>query len=512
MCHRRARYLALACPPRTSVPASPERARSARARPQCPSEAGRGSAARPYCAAGASDYAKRVMNKERITHACASGFDQVIADLENLVRIPSVSADSFDQEQVERSARAVAELFAAAGLDSVDILRVSTEDGISGRPAVVGHKEGPKGAPHVLLYAHHDVQPPGDTSTWESEPFEPTIRGERMYGRGTGDDKAGVVAHLGALRAWGDDLPVSLTVFIEGEEEIGSPSFVTFLETYRERLAADVIIVADSSNWAVGTPSVTTSLRGVVSAEVSVKVAEHAVHSGMFGGPFLDAVTSMCRLIATLHDDDGAPAVQGLHSYDHAQVEYPEENLRAEAGLVDSLELSGRGSLASRLWTQPAITTIGMDVTSVEKSSNTAIPQCTAMLSLRVAPGQDPQEAAGALREHLLSHAPRGAEVEVKITETGPAYLAAEGTKGIEALRWALADAWDNEPKDIGVGGSIPFIGDLQRVFPEADVLVTGVEDPNTKAHSENESVHLGELQKVITAEALLLGRLGGVF
>lgn len=451
------------------------------------------------------------MNKETITQATASGFDRVIDDLKNLVRIPSVSADSFDQEQVERSARAVAELFAEAGLDTVDILRVTAPDGTAGRPAVVGHKEGPEGAPHILLYAHHDVQPPGEASTWKTEPFEPTTIGERMYGRGAADDKAGIVAHLGALRAWGEDLPVSLTVFIEGEEEIGSPSFVTFLETYRERLAADVIIVADSSNWAVGTPSVTTSLRGVVSADVTVTVADHAVHSGMFGGPFLDAVTSMCRLIATLHDDDGAPAVEGLKGYDHAQVDYPEENLRSEAGLVDTLELSGRGSLASRLWTQPAITTIGMDVTSVEKSSNTAIPQCKAVVSLRVAPGQDPKEAAACLRDHLLSHAPRGAQVEVKINETGPSYQATEGTEGLKALRWALEAAWDSEPKDIGVGGSIPFIADLQRVFPEADVLVTGVEDPNTNAHSENESVHLGELKKVIAAEALLLGRLGGV-
>jgi len=445
---------------------------------------------------------------EDLTTRTAAEFPRIRADLEALVRIPSVSAPAFDPRHLEESAAAVAELLRDAGMPEVEVVRATDADGRTGAPAVLAHRPAPAGAPTVLLYAHHDVQPPGDPAGWSSPPFEPTQRGERLYGRGAADDKAGIMAHVGALRVLGEKLGVGVTVFSEGEEEIGSPTFRAFLQTYRDRLAADVIVVADSSNWKVGVPGLTTSLRGLVDCTVELTVLDHAVHSGMYGGPVLDAVTLLSRLIATLHDDAGDVAVPGLVARDAADVDYPEEDYRGDAGVLDGVALAGTGSLAARLWTKPAISVIGLDATSVDHASNTVIPAARAKLSMRIAPGQDPAAAEQALHEHLRAHAPFGARVTVVPGETGQAFQAPEDSPVMQAARWALREAWGTDPVDLGVGGSIPFIADLAEVYPEAEILVTGVEDPDSRAHSEDESVHLGELEKVVLAEALLLARL----
>ena len=239
----------------------------------------------------------------------AAGFPAVRDDLAALVRIAGISSPAFDPAEVQRSAEAVADLLRSAGLSDVRILTATRADGLVSRPAVVGRREAPPGAPTVLLYAHHDVQPPGLDDAWGTPPFEPTERDDRMFGRGSADDKAGIVAHVGALRALGDDVAVGVTVFVEGEEEVGSPTFLDFLRAHRDLLAADLVVLADAVNWKVGVPGLTTSLRGLVDCTVEVAVLEHAVHSGMFGGPILDAPTLLARLIATLHDDDGAVAV-----------------------------------------------------------------------------------------------------------------------------------------------------------------------------------------------------------
>ncbi len=440
----------------------------------------------------------------------AEGFPRVRADLERLVRIPSISSASFDQAHVAASAEAVAEMLSEVGVPA-RVLTVTTPSGLAGRPAVVGHRSGPPGAPTVLLYAHHDVQPTGPREDWSTEPFEPTELDGRLYGRGAADDKAGIAAHLGALRALGDDLPVGVTVFVEGEEEVGSPTFVDFLRTHRELLAADVIVVADSVNWKVGVPALTVGLRGLVDCEVEVAVLEHAVHSGMFGGPILDAPTLLARLIATLHDDDGAVAVEGLTSAPDPTVDYDEAELRADASVLPGVRLAGTGPLTARLWTRPAISVIGMDVTSVAESSNTIAASARARLSVRIAPGQHPAQAAAALRAHLESHAPFGARVTVIDGEQGKAFSAGGDTAAMRLARQAFADAWGTAPVDTGLGGSIPFIADLVEVFPDAAILVTGVEDPDSRAHAANESVHLGELETVVLAEALLLTRVTGL-
>lgn len=433
---------------------------------------------------------------------------RLLADLADLIRIPSVSAPAFDQAQVRSSAEAVAALLREAGLPSVEILHVQGADGRPGAPAVVAHRPAPDGAPTVLLYAHHDVQPPGSPEAWSSPPFEPVEREGRLYGRGSSDDKGGIATHLGALRVLGADLGVGVTVFVEGEEEIGSPTFRTFLETYREKLAADVIVVADSANWRVGVPALTTSLRGLVDCVVEVSVLDHAVHSGLFGGPVLDALTCAARLVTTLHDDAGNVAVEGLVRADDTDVDYPEEQFRSEAGILDGVALAGTGALASRLWTAPALSVIGIDAPSVAESSNTIVPSARLKLSLRIAPGDDPARAEAALIGHLQHHTPPWARVSVVPGERGrPIALSGEGPVA-DAARWALAGAWEHEPVHIGIGGSIPFIADLTDLYPQADILVTGVGDPESRAHGADESLDLGELRRAVLAEALLLHRL----
>jgi len=427
-------------------------------------------------------------------------------DLEDLVRIESVSADPARAGEVRRSAEAVAALFRAESFDWVEIVSV---DG--GAPAVIAHKAGPAGAPTVLLYAHHDVQPENDHAEWDSPPFEPTERGDRLYGRGAADDKAGIVAHLGALRVYGDDLPVSVTMFIEGEEEVGSDTLPALLKEHQERLAADVIVIADSGNWDIGEPALTTSLRGLVRVDVEVRTLTHAVHSGMWGGLVPDALITLSRLIASLHDDAGNVAVKGLHSGPAADVEYPEERLRAESGANPGVEWVGEGPIVERLWTRPSISITGLDAPKVDGASNTLVPTARAKISMRIAPGDTTQSALAALTRHLEQHAPWGAEVTVTTVDTGePTQIDATGP-AYDAARAAFTEAWDGTaPVDMGVGGSIPFIAEFLEAFPDASVLVTGVEDPDTRAHGANEGLHLAEFERVVLAEALLLAKLGG--
>ena len=446
------------------------------------------------------------MNKNDVYERVEAHFPQTLQNLTELVSIPSVSADSFDQSTLKKSAQWIAEKAQDLGLEA-QVIQVHTKDGKVGRPAVLARRPAEPGKPTVLLYSHHDVQPIGQESTWKTPPFEATLIGDRLFGRGAADDKGGVVMHLAAIEA--ADPGVGITLFIEGEEEVGSPTFTHFLEEYKEQLAADVIIVADSNNWAVGTPSLTTSLRGVVTADVRLSVLDHAVHSGAYSGPVMDAVSLASTLIASLHDEHGDVAVPGLLSYDDAQVDYPEDQFRRDAGMLEGVQLAGTGSITSRLWTKPTICVIGMDVTPVAVSSNTLIPSVEFVLSLRVAPGQDSAEAGQVLKDFLQKNAPFGAHVDVTIRECGPGFVAAEESAVSAMAHEMLTQAYGHEAVNIGIGGSIPFIADLSRLFPKADILVTGVEDPDTRAHSENESLHVGDWKKGIAAEALILSKLG---
>ncbi|WP_306208707.1 dipeptidase [Actinoplanes sp. RD1] len=423
----------------------------------------------------------------------------VRADLERLVRIPGIAFDGFDHSQVERSAEAVAELLRGCGLE-VQIARAG------GQPAVIGHKPAPAGAPTVLLYAHHDVQPAGDPALWASDPFEPVERDGRLYGRGAADDKAGVLAHVAALRAFGDDLPVGVTLFIEGEEEFGSDSLDALINEHQELLRSDVIVIADSGNWDIGQPALTTSLRGLVNCFVEVSTLGSAVHSGMFGGAVPDALTVLSRLIATLHDEEGDVAIDGLVGREGAEVDYAEERFRHEAGILDGVKLIGTGRITDRIWTKPTASVLGIDAPATGGAPNALIPKAKAKISVRLAPGDDPASAYAAIKAHLEKYVPWGAKVEVTLESLGaPCVIDATGP-AYDAARAAFTSAWDGAaPVDMGVGGSIPFIATFQELFPQAAILVTGVEDPYSAAHGPNESLHLGEFARVCLAEALLL-------
>jgi acetylornithine deacetylase/succinyl-diaminopimelate desuccinylase-like protein len=439
-----------------------------------------------------------ILSESELRAAIEREMPGVRADLERLIRIPGIAFDGFDFSHVERSAEAVAELLRGCGLE-VEIVRNG------GQPAVIGHRPAPEGAPTVLLYAHHDVQPVGDLKLWKSEPFEPVVRDGRLYGRGAADDKAGVMAHVAALRAFGDALPVGVVVFVEGEEEFGSESLDGLLHRYQDKLRSDVIVIADSGNWDIGVPSVTTSLRGLVNCFVEVRVLEAAVHSGMFGGAVPDALTVLSRLIATFHDAAGDVAIAGLTRRDEAVVDYPEERLREEAGMVDGVSFIGTGRLTDRIWHHPTVSILGIDAPPTAGAPNALIPAAKAKVSVRLAPGDDPKQAYAAIVAHVEKHVPWGAQVSMEFESDGlPCEIDTSGPM-FAAGRSAFRAAWEGtEPVDMGVGGSIPFIATFQDLFPGAAILVTGVEDPNSRAHGPNESLHLGEFQKVCLAEALL--------
>ncbi|MBV9095335.1 MAG: dipeptidase [Streptosporangiaceae bacterium] len=429
----------------------------------------------------------------------------VRADLERLVRIPSVSADPAAAPHMESSAAEVAALLRQAGVAGAEVTTLGNS-----RPAVLGHRPGPPGTPTVLLYAHHDVQPPGKRADWDSDPFEPTERHGRLYGRGAADDKAGIAVHLAALRAHGDRLPVGVTVLVEGEEEIGSPTLAQFLQAAGHRLKADVVVFADSVNWSAEVPALTTTLRGGASVTVEVATLRHGVHSGLFGGPVPDALTVLCRMLAGLHDERGDVAVAGLARGHADPLDLTGSRLRAEAGLLEGVQLIGTGSLTGRLWAAPAITVTGIDAPPVGAASNTLIPAARAKVSMRIAPGDDPIRAREALASHLRAHAPWGARVTVEPGALAAPYARRADGPAYAAARAALAQAWGSPAVDIGAGGSIPFVTGYAELFGDAEILVTGVEDPDTRAHGANESLHLATFERACLAEALLLRNLAG--
>ncbi|MEX2505108.1 MAG: M20/M25/M40 family metallo-hydrolase [Egicoccus sp.] len=463
--------------------------------------------------AGLDDVAQRLVEQ----------LPQTLAWLRDLVEIPSISVQPEHAQDCRRSAERTAQRLRDAGLEDVELLEL---DGT--HPYVTGSwLRAGEDAPTVLFYAHHDVQPVGTPDRWNSPPFEPTERDGRLYGRGAADDKAGIMAHVAAIRAWLDargSLPVNVKVVIEGEEEIGSPNLHRFLDTHGRQLQADVIVLTDLTNWKVGWPGLTYALRGMADAYVTVRAMQQPVHSGMWGGVIPDALTGMVRLLATLHDDRGAIAVAGfeddvrpLGDDECARLQALEgdgEALAAEfrdevrmvpgAGFVGD----GRRTILERLWMRPTITPTGMDVPATAAASNTLLAEVTAKLSCRLAPGQDPERALGALRDHLESNAPWGLHVEVTLGERNPAWVTEPGGEAWDAAVEAMTAAYGREPAAMGCGGSIPFVEPFSEAFGGAPCLLVGVEDPGSNAHGEDESLHLEDFAKACLTEAFLLAGL----
>ena len=425
---------------------------------------------------------------------------RVLSDLGDLVAIESVSADRARAREVERSALAIVGFLVDAGCPDARVVRAN-----EGAPAVIARFPAPAGMPTVCLYAHHDVQPEGDPAGWATPPFMATEVNGRLYGRGVSDDKGGFAVHLAALRAFGGKPPVGVTLFIEGEEEVGSTDLAQLLEENRDDLAADVFVIADSDNWAVGQPAFTTSLRGLASCTVEVRTLDHGVHSGEYGGVVPDALTALCRLLATLHDDQGNVAIAGLATAPAPAMEYPPERLREESGLFDGVDWIGSGSFVERMWCKPAVSVIALDATPVDKASNTLIPVARAKISARIAPGDDAAKALAAVITHLNDHAPWGARVTVTEGETAEGSLIDFTGPYADAARAAFTEAWGREPVLIGQGGSIPMVADFGKAFPEATILITAVGDPDSRAHGANESLHLADFAAACLAETLML-------
>jgi cysteinylglycine-S-conjugate dipeptidase len=432
-------------------------------------------------------------------------FPDMVEVLANLVRIPSVSTPAAGPDGVHRSAEAVAERFRQAGVGDVRLLELE-----GAHPAVYGERPGPEGAPTVLLYAHHDVQPTGPLEEWETGPFEPFERDGRLYGRGASDDKAGIVMHLGALLAHADDLPVGVKLLIEGEEEVGSANLPAFLDAYHDLLSADVIVIGDGGNWRVGQPALITSLRGLVGCTVEVRTAANAVHSGLYGGAIPDALTALARLLATLHDEEGNVAIPGLVTGPAEPLDLTEDEVRAAVGTVAGLELIGTGSLTERMWMRPAVSVLAIDAPRTDEAINQLVPVARAKVSMRIAPGQDVAEAMHALRTHLVEHAPWGVEVTIISTEAGDAFSLDTTGPAYDAWREAMTEAWGRPVVEMGVGGSIPFVAAFAERYPDAPILITGCGDPTSAIHAPNESQDLDDVKKSILAEAIAFRLVAG--
>ena len=450
--------------------------------------------------------------------ALSGRMDQHRRDLEDLVRIPSVSAPGFDAAEVRRSAEAVRALLEARGFDNARLLEVE-----GAHPAVYADHLHAQGAPTVLLYAHHDVQPPGDGSQWSTSAFTPTERDGRLFGRGAADDKAGVMVHVAAVDAWlqaRGALPVNVKVIIEGEEETGSEHLGEFLQQYVDLLRSDVMVLTDSVNWKVGVPALTYLLRGLVDCQVELRGLDHALHSGMYGGPVPDPLTGLVKLLAAMTDEHGAVAIPGFSADVRAptdaerrriaDLDFDEEEFRREAGLLSGVRLGGDPNVhvLERLWMRPNATIIGLDAPAVATSSNTLVPSARARISVRLAPGQDPVRARDVLCAWLQEQAPWGLECTVTPGAVGSPFLADPTGPAFEAATRALEAAYGNPVVYAGVGGTIPFIEPFAAAFGGAPALLTGVEDPDTRAHGIDESLHLGDWHRACLAEAYLFDEL----
>lgn len=419
--------------------------------------------------------------------------------LSSLIEKKSVSADGFDPAAVRSAGLDIVELVDGYGFDNAQLLESS-----NGHPAVFAERKGPEGAPTVLLYAHYDVQPPGPADEWDTPPFQPVEKDGRIYGRGSADDKAGVVMHLGAIAAHGDDLPVNVQLFFEGEEEAGSVGLAEILDKHSDLLNPDVIIIGDGGLWNLDTPAIITSLRGVVGVKVELRALHSAVHSGQAGGVVPDALMALSRLLASLHDDDGNVAIEGLVSEEIGEsIDVPEDLVRRETNAIDGLELIGTGSLPSRIWTRPAVSILAIDAPPVAEAINQLVPVARAKVSMRIPPGQDTNEALSALKNHLVKNAPWGVSLDFYYEEGGDPTTLETDNVAVEAWREAFGQAFANDMVAMGAGGSIPFIATFKELYPDASILVTGVSDPTSAYHAPNENVGVEQLKNATIAEAI---------
>jgi acetylornithine deacetylase/succinyl-diaminopimelate desuccinylase-like protein len=441
---------------------------------------------------------------EQVQAAAAAMMPTIKEELDQMVGVASVAFPGYPPEPVHQMAETVLGLFKAVGIENATLQEVPT-----GYPPIYGTLDGPAGSPTVMLYAHYDVQPAPPEQGWTSDPWTPTKKDDgRVYGRGAADDKGGLAIHLGTLRYFDGSPPCTIKVIFEGMEETNS-NLEAFVEAHPELFACDLFVVCDMGNLEVGEPTLTTTLRGDVACIVTVKTLEHPLHSGVFGGPVPDAMMALAQLLATLHDENGDVAVKGVSSFEWDGMDFSEQDLRAGADMLDGAEVVGTGSVGSRLWSHPSISAIGIDITSIDGSSNVLLPVAKAKLSMRIVPGSDPKTELDALVKHLETHAPWGATVEVERTKEAPPFRCETGGPGYAAARIALEEAYGSAPGEAGSGGSIPLLRTLQQAAPNAEFILWGPEDvAKSRIHASDESVDPSEIEKMIVAQIRLLEHL----
>lgn len=438
-----------------------------------------------------------------LTARIAALMPRAKADLTELVAIPSVADPrQYPPEECRKAAQWVADAFAEAGLG--DVRLAETPDGSH---AVIGHRPAPPGAPTVLLYCHYDVQPPLDDDAWTTPPFTLTERDGRWYGRGTADCKGNIVMHLTALRALGEDIPVGLRFVAEGSEEQGTGGLEQYVAAHRDQFTADALLVCDTGNAAVGTGTATTSLRGLVNVVVTVSTLDGEIHSGMFGGPAPDALAALVQLLSTLRDPaTGATRIDGLAADGTWQgAGYDEEQFRRDAGVLDGVPLTGDGTVADRLWARPALTVLGIDCPPVVGSAAAVPPNARARISLRIPPGVKAADARQALTAHLTNATPWGVRVTVEPESSGDPFAAATEGPAYRALDQAMRAVYGRPMTFLGQGGSIPLCNVLADTYPDAEIVLMGVEEPQCLIHAPNESVDPTEIQHMAEVEARFL-------
>jgi len=418
--------------------------------------------------------------------------EEIIKLLSDLVRIQSISSDKNHREHVDESAQFVQNIFADLGLNTQTI-KVP-----GGMPAVVAHTEVDPAKKTVLLYAHHDVQPVGDETLWNTDPFEPQVIDGRLFGRGSGDNKSGVVVHYNVVKQLLDDLPVNLKIFIEGEEEIGSPTMTEFINQNRDALESDVIIIADSGNVRIGTPTITTTLRGLVDAIIEVDQPMRPIHSGVGGGVVPDAFLVLSKIISSFHNEKGELLIEGLTTTEMQVTELEESFLKKMLGSED-IKLFDTESISKRLWLEPALDVLAIDAPSVSEAVNLVIPKAKAKISLRLPPTEDPDHAMKMLEEHVMKNVPWNASVKFIPNSKGSGVVADPDKPFTTELVKNFNEIWKKDTAFIGVGGSIPFANDFVREFPNAELVLVGAADEELgNAHAPNESVQINHIEMLI--------------